>query len=167
MNDLYMNSYPTLVDGYTQYYYDTENTRLLPAVNDTENAPYGYKPAPVFETRNDLLVAVYYAQTEEEQVIETLRIKRSELVVDAWQGRYILAGMAPITEGPLAAYIGTSVLAQTDQFVAANLPAPDQERYRGTKTWRRDDPMVTQLGGLLGLDDAQIDIWFESARAVN
>ncbi|WP_295455802.1 hypothetical protein [uncultured Thiodictyon sp.] len=69
--------------------------------------------------------------------------------VDAWQGRYVLASMPPITEGPLASYDGSNVLAQIDQFVAANLPAPERERYHGTKTWLRTDPMVSTLGALL------------------
>lgn len=86
--------------------------------------------------------------------------------VDAWQGRYILAGMAPVAAGPLSAYPGDTVLEQINAFVAANLSAPEQERFKGTKTWLRNDPMVASIGALLGLDDAMIDAWFESARAV-
>lgn len=86
--------------------------------------------------------------------------------IDAWQGRYVLAGMQPVAAGPLSAYPGSNVLEQINSFVAANLSAPEQERFRGTKTWRRDDPMVASLGALLGLDDTMIDTWFESARSV-
>ncbi|WP_295446258.1 hypothetical protein [uncultured Thiodictyon sp.] len=86
--------------------------------------------------------------------------------VDAWQGRYVLAGMPPVTEGPLASFPAANVLAQMDLFVAANLTAQEQVRYHGAKTWRPTDPMVATLGALLGLDDAAIYAWFESARAV-
>ncbi|WP_295451889.1 hypothetical protein [uncultured Thiodictyon sp.] len=105
--------------------------------------------------------------TAEERAVESLRMARAASAIDAWQGRYILSAKEPVTDGPLAAYPAANVLAQIDLFVAVNLTASDQERYRGAKTWRRNDLMVATLGALLGMDDAAIDAWFEAARAVS
>ncbi|WP_295445117.1 hypothetical protein [uncultured Thiodictyon sp.] len=104
--------------------------------------------------------------SEEEVSLEEFKISLTKSVIDAWQGRYVLAGMLPVTEGPLASFPAPNVLAQMDLFVAANLTVQEQVRYHGAKTWRPTDPMVATLGALLGLNDAAIYAWFESARAV-
>lgn len=86
--------------------------------------------------------------------------------IAAWQGRYILAGMTPITAGALFAYSGANVLEQVVAFVEANFSAQEKERFKGALTWRRDDPMIASFSELLGLDDAAIDAWFALARNI-
>lgn len=91
---------------------------------------------------------------------------RENLVCDAWQGRSILRMTPPMTAGPLAAMPGTDLMAQVDAFVEANLSALALEKFRGAKTWRRNDPLLAQLAGLAGLDDEAMDAWFIAAQNI-
>ena len=137
-----------------------------PLVIDTPDASLGYAD-PVLETRDGRQVVVQYAiGTAEERAAETLRQWRSVTAVDAWQARYVLAGTPALTEGPLAQIPGATLLDQIDAFVAATLPRPALEKFRGAKTWRRSDPMLIDLVGVAGLDDAAIDDWFRAAALV-
>lgn len=106
------------------------------------------------------------ARTEAERAAEGLDAWRAGFVVDAWQGRYILASRAPATEGALAAFPGTTLLDQVDALCVATLAAPELERYRGAKTWRRTDPSVVGLASAIGMDDAAVDQWFLDASLV-
>ena len=101
-----------------------------------------------------------------EEVSERLDARRAEQSVPAWQARYILATMPSVTEGPLAAAPGATLLEQIDAFAAQALDAPALERFKGATTWQRLDPMLLQLSALAGLDDAAIDAWFEAAGQV-
>ena len=97
---------------------------------------------------------------------ERLDARREAQAVPAWQARYILATMPAITEGPLAAAPGVTLLEQIDAFAAQALDAPALEKFKGATTWQRLDPMLLQLSALAGLDDAAIDAWFEAAGQV-
>ena len=99
-------------------------------------------------------------------IAERLEARREAQAVPAWQARYILATMPAITEGPLAAAPGTTMLEQIDAFAEQALDAPALERFKGATTWQRLDPMLLQLSALAGLDDASIDAWFEAAGHV-
>lgn len=101
-----------------------------------------------------------------DEALDGLPRNRATQAVLAWQARYILATMPAITEGPLAAAPGVTLLEQIDAFAAQALDAPALEKFRGATTWQRLDPMLLQLSALAGLDDAAIDAWFEAAGQV-
>lgn len=101
-----------------------------------------------------------------EEIAERLEARREAQAVPAWQARYILATMPSVTEGPLAAAPGATLLEQIDAFAAQVLDAPALERFKGATTWQRLDPMLLQLSALAGLDDAAIDAWFAAAGQV-
>lgn len=101
-----------------------------------------------------------------EEIAERLEARREAQAVPAWQARYILATMPSVTEGPLAAAPGATLLEQIDAFAAQVLDATALEKFKGAATWRRTDAMLLQLSALAGLDDAEIDAWFEAAGQV-
>lgn len=98
-----------------------------------------------------------------EQAAAELATQRAEMTIDRWQGRMYLASLPAATEGALAQLPGSTLLAQIDAFVEASMAPAQIERYRGTATWRRTDPMIAQMQTLLGLTDAQVDDWFTTA----
>lgn len=100
------------------------------------------------------------------EIAERLEARREAQAVPAWQARYILATMPSVTEGPLAAAPGATLLEQIDAFAAQVLDAPALEKFKGAATWRRTDAMLLQLSALAGLDDAAIDAWIEAAGQV-
>jgi hypothetical protein len=152
------------------YWEDLAALGIYELLSDTDDAPLGYS-APVLETRAidgvERLVAAQYALgSEQEREVEMLRLWRESFSVDAWQARYILAGTPALESGPLATFVRETLLAQIDAFVGVSLPAPALEKFRGAKTWRRNDPMLIQLVGIAGLDDGAIDDWFRAAAQV-
>lgn len=88
------------------------------------------------------------------------------LVISRWKGRAYLAMQPTVTTGILAEIQGDTLLDQIDAYVAANFDAPSRERYNGTATWERQDPMIFQMQTLLGLTDDEIDDWFITANAI-
>lgn len=85
--------------------------------------------------------------------------------IPRWKGRAYLASQIPVEVGPLAAFSGTTLLDQIDAFVAASFSPVQRERYLGADPWHRNDPMITDMGTLLGLSDVQIDDWFKAAES--
>ena len=155
---------------------DLANLGWLPLIRDTEDAPLGYA-APVLEHRasvviddttyTDIDIAVQYAiGTAEERIAETLRQWRVSASVDAWQARYILTSIPALVSGPLAVFPDATLLNQIDAFVAANLPPPALEKFRGAQLWYRNDPMLLELASLAGLSEVDIDNWFKAASQV-
>lgn len=85
--------------------------------------------------------------------------------IPRWKGRAYLAALPAATEGPLAAMSGATMLAQVDAYMLATLIPAQYERYVGTETWERADPMITGMAQLLGLSDSEVDAWFAAAGA--
>ena len=101
-----------------------------------------------------------------DEALDGLPRTRATQAVLAWQARYILATMPAITDGPLAAAPGVTLLEQIDAFAEQALDAPALEKFKGATTWQRTDAMLLQLSALAGLNDAAIDAWFDAAGQV-
>lgn len=85
--------------------------------------------------------------------------------IPRWKGRAYLASLPAASEGPLAAFTGATLLDQIDAFATASFTPAQRERYLGTQTWERYDPMIAQVQTLLGLTDVEVDDWFATANA--
>lgn len=82
-----------------------------------------------------------------------------------WKCRRYLATLDPRSEGPLAAFVGATLMSQIDQFAAANLDPASWEKYDGSQEWRSDDALLLSLLEAIGL--GEVAALFDAAAALS
>jgi hypothetical protein len=86
--------------------------------------------------------------------------------IPRWKGRAYLANKPRTDIQPLSQYNGNSLMEQIDSFMQSILSIVELEKFLGTSTWEKTDPMIAQMQTLLNLSSEELDVWFAEANAI-